>query len=558
MNSFTSPHIIQRGRAVPLRFSRLSCVPSRTTRADRSSAVGQESATMVDDCVVTFEKSVLGWHGTVPDDAALDTDSWKEAWLEDDFSSSGFVPLCSQPEYEKTSLKARMQTDSKLSRKLIKYMDLAETYFGMSVDTQRKLARAGNETRALEFEVGELHGQIDTLTGELAGAKALADDHKKGVSELESVLDLAMTAIGQLQKRNEELEASQVDSEHRLLGYEERLRESQTMLYSAVSQVEKLSSENEKVADQKAALYDALSKSLATSGPKQKALEMEIKELKTMREEAAEKAKVVDAAWDKKHTDAVCQFEQRLSFMRSERARFRIEAREHKHKAAFVEKQKEASEAALATCNANLQATSLELKNAQEDLTYAQNRVEEAQKRGEACERHIRYLESLLPIEGEGAKRLLSLGDKLEKAMAKSQHTRTRKLQDITNRRTSDLCATTLTPAPVRPSSKTTLPVCASSYVPGLQGTPYVPTPPASSFPTPDWTMSDASSLSFIKMHASNLIDVSEGEILFGSMGTTANPIDKSPIAPRAAPSRCQTGSVGLNKAPRVVGRRRL
>ncbi|KAH9936436.1 uncharacterized protein B0H18DRAFT_973957 [Fomitopsis serialis] len=230
------------------------------------------------------------------------------------------------------------------------------------------------------------------------------------------------------------------------------------------------------------------------------------KELKAVREEAAEKTKAVEAAWDQKYSEAVGQLKQRLTFLRSEKARLRVEVKEHKL-AATIEKQKDTAEAELAPTSPR----------------------GENQKREEACERHI------------GARRLLSLGDKLEKAMAKSQHTRTSKLQDTTNRRATRLvplqfpCDESPTPAPTKPMRKTSLLYPASSYVPvpGVQGTPYDPVPP---------------------MRSSNLVDVSEGEILFGSMGLTANPINKSLAEPRAS----RTGGAGQNRAPRVANRRRL
>ncbi|KZT65833.1 hypothetical protein DAEQUDRAFT_814013 [Daedalea quercina L-15889] len=481
MTLHTSPSIMHHGRVAPLWHVQQSHATSEASEVERSSSLGQEGVTLVNDCMFTLKKDILGFHGT------------------------------------------QIHFDDRPS--------------------------------VLEAEVVRLRSQASSLANAVTAAKALAqtqaNDHKKQVFELEHLLDLAMTGISQLQARNDELEQSCTASERRLLSYEERFCDSDTMLRAAVSQVEQLTSETEKLADQKAALYDTLSQSLATSGQKQEDLEAEIqglqaalagrdaevlsarKELQIVREEAVDKVDAIEAAWDKKHSEAVSKFERKIGFLRSERIRHRDVGKEHKEKAAYVEKQKDAAESALATCRVDLQTTSLKLKVAQEALKCAKAQTEAYLQRGQASERHIQHLESLLPIESKSAKRLLNLGDKLDKAMAKAR-TRT-PAEDVTNRRVTS-----------NGTSRYGL-----SYVPGLHGTPYEPVARANSFPVPDWSLSGDSSASFIKMHASNLIDVSEGEILFGSMGTTVNPMDKSPF-------QAQSKGPSLNKAQRAANRRRL
>ena len=418
--------------------------------------------------------------------------------------------------------------------------------------------------------VGSLRGQVDFLTRQLAVANAHKADTDSQVAELDDLLNLAFTGIDQLQARNQELDSACTDHERLLKGYEERLRDSQAMLLSAVSQVEQLTSENEKLVDQKAALYNALSESLTTSGHKQTALETQVRELKAsltardaeassvrkelqgVRKAADDRVKAVKLAWEKKVEEAVNQ-----------KARLRVEAIEHKHKVVYLEKQKAATEDALATCKVDLRAMTSRFRTAQDELKLANAQAEAAQKREQACERHIAFLESMVPVEGKEAKRLTDLSNKLEKTMAKSKRARAQALHDLTNRRSTVVPPMDFredSPAPARPIGKGPLAMAGhvseygSKYALSLQdkrfGTAVLPASPR--LPEPDWSMMSDSS--FVKMHASNL-DISEGELLFGSLGTPATTLVHT-LPP--AESRTHHSMAASNKSSRVTTRRRL
>lgn len=470
------------------------------------------------------------------------------------------------------SLKARLWTGSRAARDFVKSKHLADP--DAPIETCPHLINghdhSDHHSRSVEPAVSGLGDQVESLAHQLAVANALKADTEVQVSELQHLLDLAFTGISQLQARNQELDCVCTDHERLLKGYEERTRDSETMLHSAVSQVEQLTSENEKLANQKAALYSALSESLATSGRKQEVLEAQLHQLKanlaardaevsSVRMElrdacrvADDRVKAVHSTWEKKVKEVVNQ-----------RARLHLEASEHRHKVAYLEKQKLTAEEALTTCKADLRVMTSKLRTAQDDLKLANAQVQAAQKREQASERHITFLESIVPVEGKEAKRLTDLSDKLEKTMAKSKRTR---LQDVTNRRGTVAPLKDLredTPAPARPMGKG--PLAMSGHVSStgtknalsLQdkrlGTTVYPATPR--ILEPDCSMVSDSSASFVKMHASNL-DISEGELLFGSLGTPATTFDHT-LAATEARARRSMAAV-LNTTLRVATRRRL
>ena len=521
--------------------------------------ISLQTVTLINDDAITVEKNA---HSTsrFPLDKITSNHSESKPQRTDD--SDSFV-LC---------LRTRLQTGSKIARELVKSKHLADS--DAPIENCLHLTDAPCQQRFVEPTVSNLRGQVDSLARQLAVANSLKVDTDAKVAELEDLLNLAFTGINQLRDRNQELDSACTDYEHALKGSDERARDSQTMLLSAVSQVEQLTSENEKLADQKAALYNALSSSLTTSGHKQTALETQIHELKaklaardaeimSVREElldarktADDRVKAVKSAWEKKVEDAINQ-----------RARIRVEAIEHKHKVVYLEKQKAATEEALATCKSDLRAMTLKFRTAQDELKLANVQAEAARKRKQACERHISFLESMVPVEGKEAKRLTDLSNKLEKTMARSRQARAPALHDVTNRRGTiaplikDFYEDS--PAPARPLCKGPLAKTGhvsdngTKYALSFQDKRFSAVHPASPrVPEPDWSMlSDSSSASFIKMHASNL-DISEGELLFGSLGTPATTFVHTPPIVESRTRRSMFAP--SNKTPRVTTRRRL
>ena len=250
----------------------------------------------------------------------------------------------------------------------------------------------------------------------------------------------------------------------------------------------------------------------------------------------------------------------------NQRARLRVEGIEHKHKVVYLEKQKAATEEALATCKIDLHAMTSKLRTAQDNLKRANAQTEAAQSREQAGERHIAFLESMVPVEGKEAKRLTDLSNKLEKTMAKSKNARASALHNLTNRRGAVEPLKDVfddSPAPTRSIGKGPLAAAdhvssiTTNYALSLQdkrfGTAVRPASPY--LPVNDWSMLTTSSASFVKMHASNL-DISEGELLFGSLGTPATTfVQKLPTAE----SRTHRSMASVsNKTPRATTRRRL
>ncbi|KAI0736243.1 hypothetical protein C8Q72DRAFT_245018 [Fomitopsis betulina] len=526
------PNIKQR-RLPTLQYPQLSRNVSHSSGLERSSVTGQETiARLNEDCV--------SWSNTL--DAAALHDSGKKAMRADD---CGSLPL-----------KSRLKTSSRAARDLIKSKHLLDGH-------------SDYHPRSVEPAVSGLRDQVESLVHELAAANAIKADTEGQVSELEDLLDLAITGITQLQARNEELDCICTDHERLLNDYDERTRDSETMLHSAVTQVEQLTFENEKLVDQKAALYNALSESLATSGRTQRALEAQVRQLKaSLAARDAEVSSVSKELLDacKTADDRVeainSMWEKKVEAVVNQKAQLHLETSEHRHKVAYLEKQKATAEEALTTCKADLRIITSKLRTTQGDLKLANVKAEVAQKREQASERHITFMESLMPVESKAAKRLTDLTDKLEMSMAKSRHARASGLHDVTNCRDTvlkDLYEDT--PAPIRPIGKGPLAMkghvssvgtkSALSLQDKRLGTTAV-RPASPCVPEPDWL--NDSSVSFIKMHASNL-DISEGELFFGPLATDFAP-KRTTAEARATARRFKAAA--LHKTSQVTARRRL